>query len=77
VSTPHASHIACEDKERLQKAITITARDHDMASELLAHGPITIPEETKHAVRQYLEEIRVKLADAREALARHVAEHGC
>jgi hypothetical protein len=65
----------CDKKERLHRAYWMATADYERAFNYTAWTHVSGKEYDR--LRQYIEEARLRSEEARQALDRHIAEHGC
>lgn len=68
---------ACEEKDRLSRAYSFANSDYVRAAELLNKRKGVMSRQDYEEIRRYAEKMRTMVDQARTALERHTAEHGC
>jgi len=67
----------CGDKEHLHNLYEMTVADYNRAFAFLRSDLGTLRKADYVKIREYIEVARLKSEDARLALEKHIAEHGC
>jgi hypothetical protein len=75
-ATP-ASEIPCKEKDRLMRLYIVAASDYSRAVQLLQRRAGVMEKADYDELRGFAEEARKTADEARAALDRHTAEHGC
>jgi hypothetical protein len=75
-ATP-ASEIPCKEKDRLMRLYIEAASDYSGAVQLLQRSAGVMKKPDYDELRGFAEEARKTAEEARAALDRHTAEHGC
>jgi hypothetical protein len=68
---------ACEEKSRLLRAYSFASSDYKRALEVLNRRTGVLLEGDYKTIRAFAEETRQLAEQARAALDKHIAEHGC
>jgi hypothetical protein len=68
---------ACEEKDRLLRAYSFASSDYGRALEVLNRRTSVLPKEEYKTIRAFAEKTKHLVEQARAALERHIAEHGC
>jgi hypothetical protein len=68
---------ACEEKDHLSRAYGFAASDYVRAAALLNKRTGVMSKQDYEEIRTYAEKVRDLAEQARIALERHIAEHGC
>jgi hypothetical protein len=68
---------ACEERDRLLRAYSFASSDYGRAQEVLNRRTGVLPGEEYKAIRAFAEKTKQLVEEARTALERHIAEHGC
>ena len=68
---------ACEEKARLLRRYAVAESNHHRALEILAQCIDTLQEPNPEVLHDFADTARQIVNDAREALERHIGEHGC
>jgi hypothetical protein len=66
----------CQQKKRLHRICELAVGDYSRAFGLLQSG-VVMHGPRYDRLRQYIEEVRLRSEEARQALDRHIEEHGC
>ena len=67
----------CTEKKRLRHDYEIAVSDHTRAFDISEAFVGTAKKDDYERLYNYVEQARVRAEDARLALERHIAEHGC
>ena len=76
VNTAAAPAPDCQQKKRLHHIYELAVGDYSRAFGLLQSG-VVMHGPSYDRLRQYIEEVRLRSEEAREALDRHIEGHGC
>jgi hypothetical protein len=68
---------ACEEKERLLRAYSFATSDYMRAVKVLHARSGTMSKPDYEEIHKYAEQMRELTEQARLALEKHAAEHGC
>jgi len=68
---------ACEDKDRLVRTYSFAASDYGRAVMVLHERTGKLSRQDYQDIRAFAETARQRAEDARAALDKHTAEHGC
>ena len=77
LNTTAVAEQTCEEKDRLSRAYSFAASDYFRAVSLLSKRTGVMRRQDYEEIRQYAEKMRTLVEQARIALERHIAEHGC
>ena len=67
----------CAEKERLHRDYSVAVSDYQRAFAVMSERVGMLKKGEYENIRSYIEKAREKSEDARLALDRHIAEHGC
>jgi hypothetical protein len=68
---------SCSEKERLLRALHVATLNYRRAALVLQERLGVMKKEHYRRIRAYVDEARAKVEEARQAVQRHAAEHGC
>lgn len=68
---------SCAEKDRLLRALHVATVDYTRAATVLQECVGVMKKEDYSRIRNYVEEVRIKVEDTRRAVERHASEHGC
>ena len=68
---------SCAEKDRLLRVLHVATLDYTRAATVLQECLGVMSKEDYLRVRNYVEEARIKVGDARRVVERHAFEHGC
>jgi hypothetical protein len=72
-----AAAASCEEKSRLARAWSFATQDYLRAVMVLHERLGVMPRQDYREIRTYAEKTRLLAEQARAALDKHTAEHGC